>query len=116
MLHVSQPTDENILKGAFCFIPNFKISLPSCFIPSRMILMTSLSSEEGIFSFLQDWQRRRTKRWAMERDRAETMIFGFTPRSIKRGIVPAALLVWRVEKTMCPVRADWTAILDRKST
>ena len=41
---------------------------------------------------------------------AGAMMFGFTPRSIRRGTVPAASFVCKVEKTRCPVRAACMAV------
>ena len=42
---------------------------------------------------------------------AEAIVFGLMPRSIKRGITPAAELVWSVESTKCPVRDAVIAVL-----
>src|SRR6185436_6252000 len=99
MLHLEQPTGEYVLKFSVFCKPNFAGSLPSVFKVSKINLIFCNSSALGSFSLRQFLQSRRTRRWAMDSVRAEPIILGLTSRSIKRGITPAALLVWRVENT-----------------
>ena len=46
----------------------------------------------------------------MARFMAGAIMFGLTPMSIKRGMVPGASLVWSVEKTKCPVSEACMAV------
>ncbi len=52
----------------------------------------------------------RTNRSATIKLRVEAIKNGSIPKSIKRGIAPAASVVCRVDRTRWPVIAAWTAI------
>jgi len=66
---------------------------------------------EGLAAFLHLRQSRRINLWAMAKFKDDGNKKGSMPISTNLGITPTALLVWRVERSKCPVRAACTAKL-----
>src|SRR3989339_2214857 len=79
--------------------------------PLREVLIFSSASAGSAYFSLQLSHNRLTRRWAMIIFKLSARDPGSAPKSINRGIAPAASLVCRVEKTKWPVKDASSAVL-----
>ncbi len=79
-------------------------------IIDNIFLKFSIVIFAGWYFSLQWGQSFLNNLWAIQPLKAELIKVGLIPKSMIRGMTPAELLAWTVEKTKCPVKAEWIAI------
>ena len=84
-------------------------------VPLQRKQLLSFFPVNGFLAWLWE-QRRRTSLCETITVSVSTIKSGDIPRFSKRWIVVTALLLWSVERTKCPVREDFTAMLDVSSS